>query len=125
MMMACCLSNEKEVNMAVQVLIRRKIMETKAKDVSPLIVKLRSLATIQPGYICGETLNCIDPPGRHEYLVRSTWHSVEDWKKWQHSKERTAVNDRIDQLSREKAEYAIYEPLVGGIIPESNIQGRK
>ena len=49
--------------MAVQVLIRRKIMETKAKEVSPLIVKLRSLATIQPGYICGETLNCIDPPG--------------------------------------------------------------
>jgi hypothetical protein len=47
---------------------------------------------------------------------------VEDWKKWLHSKERTVVNDQIDQLSREKAEYAIYEPLVGGIIPASNIQ---
>jgi antibiotic biosynthesis monooxygenase (ABM) superfamily enzyme len=77
--------------MAVQVLIRRKIMETKAKKVSPLIVKLRSLATIQPGYICGETLNCIDPPGRSEYLVRSTWHTVEDWKKWLHSKERSNI----------------------------------
>ena len=109
--------------MAVQVLIRRKIMETKAKDVAPLIVKLRSLATIQPGYICGETLNCIDPPGRNEYLVRSTWHTGEDWKKWLYSKERTALNDQIEQLSREKAEYAIYEPLVGGIIPASNIQG--
>ena len=109
--------------MAVQVLIRRKILESKAKDVAPLIVKLRSLATIQPGYICGETLNCIDPPGRNEYLVRSTWHTVEDWKKWLYSKERTAVNDQIDQLSREKAEYVIYEPLVGGIIPASNIQG--
>ena len=111
--------------MAVQVLIRRKIMETKAKKMSPLIVKLRSLATIQPGYICGETLNCIDPPDRSEYLVRSTWHSMEDWKKWLHSKERVAVNDQIDQLSREKAEYAIYEPLVGGIIPALNIQGEK
>ena len=109
--------------MAVQVLIRRKIMETKAKEVSPLIVKLRSLATIQPGYICGETLNCIDPPGKKEYLVRSTWHSVDDWKKWLHSKERFAINDRIDKLSGEKAEYAIYEPLVGGIIPASNTQG--
>ena len=108
--------------MAVQVLIRRKIMETKAKEVSPLIVKLRSLATIQPGYICGETLNCIDPPGKKEYLVRSTWHSVDDWKKWLHSKERFAINDRIDKLSGEKAEYAIYEPLVGGIIPASNIR---
>jgi heme oxygenase (mycobilin-producing) len=111
--------------MAVQVLIRRKILETKPKEVSPLIVKLRSLATIQPGYICGETLNCIDPPGRNEYLVRSTWHSVEDWNNWLHSKERSAINDQIDQFSRGKAEYAIYEPLVGGIIPVSNIQGGK
>jgi len=103
--------------MAVQVLIRRKIMETEAKHVPPLIVELRSLATIQPGYICGETLNCIVPPGRKEYLVRSTWHTVEDWKKWLHSKERTAINDQIEQLSRENTEYAIYEPLVGGIIP--------
>jgi len=111
--------------MAVEVLIRRKIMATKAKEVSPLIVKLRSLATIQPGYISGETLNCIDPPGHSEYLVRSTWHSVEDWKKWLHSKERGAVNDQIDQLSRQKAEYAIYQPLVGGIIPASSIQEEK
>ena len=100
-------------------------METKAKEVAPLIVKLRSLATIQPGYICGETLNCIDPPGRSQYLVRSTWNSVEDWKKWLQSKERIAINEQIDQLSREKSEYEIYEPLVGGIIPASNIQGEK
>jgi antibiotic biosynthesis monooxygenase (ABM) superfamily enzyme len=111
--------------MAVQVLIRRKIIETKAKEASPLIVKLRSLATIQPGYICGETLNCIDPPGCNEYLVRSTWHTVKDWKKWLHSKERIVINEQIDQLSQQKSEYAIYEPLVGGIIPASNIPGEK
>jgi antibiotic biosynthesis monooxygenase (ABM) superfamily enzyme len=113
----------KEDTMAVQVLIRRKIMETRENEVSPLIVKLRSLATVQPGYICGETLNCIDPPGRSEYLVRSTWHSVEVWNRWLNSKERASLNDQIDQLSREKAQYAIYEPLVGGIIPASNIEG--
>jgi hypothetical protein len=50
---------------------------------------------------------------------------MEDWEKWLHSKERIAVNDEIDQLSREKAEYTIYEPLVGGIIPVSNIRGRE
>jgi heme-degrading monooxygenase HmoA len=55
-------------------------------------------------------------------LVRSTWHSAADWKKWLHSKERVAVNDQIEQLSREKAEYEIYQPLVGGIIPASNIE---
>jgi heme oxygenase (mycobilin-producing) len=112
--------------MAVQVLIRRKIMETKAKEVSPLIVKLRSLATIQPGYICGETLNCIDPPGRNEYLVRSTWHSVEDWNNWLHSKERSAINDQIDQLSQEKVHlspsWKLYEPETGGSIVKRAIQ---
>ncbi len=43
--------------MAIQVLIRRKVIESKAKELSPLIVKLRSLATIQPGHISGEALN--------------------------------------------------------------------
>ena len=46
--------------MAVEVLIRRKIKQGKAEALAPLIVKLRSLATIQPGYISGETLNCIE-----------------------------------------------------------------
>ena len=58
-------------------------------------------------------------------MVRSAWHSVEDWKKWLHSKERSNINDQIDQLSQEKAEYTIYEPLVGGIIPESTGQAEK
>jgi hypothetical protein len=50
---------------------------------------------------------------------------VEDWKKWLHSKERSNINDQIDQLSQEKAEYTIYEPLVGGIIPSSTDQVAK
>ena len=108
--------------MAVEVLIKRKFIETKAEELAPLIVKLRSFATIQPGYISGETLNCIDPPGRNEYLVRSTWRSVEDWKNWLHSKERSILNDQIDQFAREETEYIIYEPLVGGIIPTSTVR---
>ncbi len=106
--------------MAVEVLIRRKIKEGKAEQVSPLIVKLRSLATIQPGYISGETLSCIDPPGKNEYMVISTWRSVDDWKKWFNSTDRNALDDQIEHLSREKSEYAIYETLVGGIIPAAS-----
>ena len=68
--------------MAVQVLIKRKFVKEKAEELAPLIVNLRSLATMQPGYISGETLKCIDPPDEDEYLVRSTWHSIEDWQKW-------------------------------------------
>ena len=50
---------------------------------------------------------------------------MEDWNNWLHSEERTILDDQIEQLSREKAEYAIYEPLVGGIIPASTGQAEK
>jgi heme-degrading monooxygenase HmoA len=105
-----------EVPMAVEVLIRRKFVKEKAGQLAPLIVKLRSLATIQPGYISGETLKCIDPPDESEYLVRSTWHSIEDWRKWLHSDERTAIQKELDAVLLEKTTYRIYEPLLGGII---------
>ncbi len=101
--------------MAVEVLIRRKFVMEKADELAPLIVKLRSLATLQPGYISGETLRCVDPPGENEYLVRSTWGSAEDWRDWLHSPERDAIQREMDPLLEEETEYRVYEPLVSGI----------
>lgn len=106
--------------MAIEVFIRRKFVKEKSGELAPLIVKLRSLATMQPGYISGETLKCIDPPGEIDYLVISTWQSVEHWEKWLHSKERSSIQEKIDTLTSEKTEYRIYEPLVGGIMPKMN-----
>jgi heme-degrading monooxygenase HmoA len=101
--------------MAVEVLIRRRFIKEKADELAPLIVKLRSLATMQPGYISGETLRCIDPPGESEYLVRSTWGSVEEWRTWLRSEERTAIQKEVDRVLEEETEYKVYEPLVSGI----------
>lgn len=106
--------------MAIEVFIRRKFIKEKADELAPLIVKLRSMATMQPGYISGETLKCIDPPGEIDYLVISTWQSVEYWKKWLLSKERSIIQEQIDTITKEKTEYRIYEPLVGGIMPKIN-----
>jgi heme-degrading monooxygenase HmoA len=103
--------------MAVSVLIRRNFKDTtKAHKLAPLIVKLRSLATMQPGYITGRTFRCLDCTG--EYLVISTWNSLDDWNRWLNSEERRELQDQIDELLGEKAEYRLYEPLVGGIIPK-------
>ncbi len=107
--------------MAVEILIRRKFISKKANEVAPLMVKLRSLALTQTGYISGESLRCIDPPGENEYLVRSTWRSVEDWKNWLNSEVRTGIQKQIDVITGEKTEYKIYEPLVGGIAPKYNV----
>jgi len=109
--------------MAIQVLIRRRFIKEKEAVLAPLVVRLRSLALAQPGYISGETLKCIDPAGDDEYLVRSTWRSVEDWKTWLHSETRTAIQSDIDAITGEATEYRLYEPLVGGIIPKYTDKG--
>ena len=103
--------------MAVSVIIRRTFSDTdKAAKLAPLIVKLRSLATTQPGYITGRTFRCLDCTG--EFLVISTWNSIEDWNRWLNSDQRRQLQDRVDELLGEKTEYRLYEPLVGGIIPK-------
>jgi heme-degrading monooxygenase HmoA len=102
--------------MAIQVIIRRTFEgQEKAQKLAPLIVELRSEAMIQPGYISGATLRCLDCPG--EYLVLSTWNTTDDWNRWLNSDQRKGIQDQIDVLLGEKTEYRIYEPLVGGIVP--------
>ncbi len=103
--------------MAISVMIQRTFKDEEiAAKLSPLIVKLRSLATIQPGYITGRTFRCLDCPG--EYLVISTWNSLDDWNRWLNSEQRMALQKQVDSLLGEKTLYRLYEPLVGGIIPE-------
>ena len=103
--------------MAISVLIKRTFSDKeKAAKLAPLIVKLRSLATIQPGYITGKTYGCMDCPG--EYLVISTWNSLDDWNRWLQSEQRMALQKQVDDLLGEITQYRIYESLVGGIIPQ-------
>ena len=103
--------------MPISVMIQRSFSDAeKAAKLAPLIVKLRSLAAIQPGYLTGKTFRCLDCPG--EYLVISTWNTLDTWNRWLHSEEREAIQNQIDDLLGEKTQYRIYEPLVGGIIPQ-------
>ena len=78
--------------MAVKILIKRSIGQEVAPVVRPLIVELRAHAMKQPGYISGETLKSIERPG--EYLVISTWQSLDEWNKWLNSQDRKILEDR-------------------------------
>lgn len=98
--------------MSIEVLIKRKVKQGgQARQLIPLILQLRSIATRQPGYISGTTLSNIEHP--EECLVVSKWESVEHWERWRHSKERADIDGKIDALTGEKTEYNIYEPMVG------------
>ena len=95
--------------MAVKILITRSIGQEVAPAIRPLIIELRAHAMKQAGYISGETLKCIDRPG--EYLVISTWESVNDWNKWLNSQERKILEDKIDIITGKPTEYATYVQL--------------
>ncbi len=95
--------------MAVKILIKRSIGQDVAPILRPLILELRAHAMKQPGYISGETLKCIDRPG--EYLVISTWESLDDWNRWLDSVERQELEDKIDAITGRTTEYSTYVQL--------------
>jgi antibiotic biosynthesis monooxygenase (ABM) superfamily enzyme len=92
--------------MAVKIVIRRKVPKEKEKEILPLLIQMRSLATAQPGYISGETLINIENPV--DFLVISTWQSLDNWKGWVSNKQRAEIQEKIDALLGEKTEYSCY-----------------
>jgi len=100
--------------MAIEVLIKRRVKQgPQARKVVPLILRMRALATFQPGYISGETLCNLDNP--EDCLVISRWESREYWETWFYSKERSEIQKKIEQITGEKTEYTIYAPMVARI----------
>ena len=92
--------------MAVKVLIKRKIPESKAREIIPLFRQMRSLAMNQKGYISGETLRNLENP--EEFLVISSWQSSEEWTNWLKSSERQQIQSQIDVLLGGRTHYEIF-----------------
>ena len=95
--------------MAIKILIKRSVGQEMAQVVRPLLIELRAHAMQQPGYISGETLKCIDRPG--EYLVISTWQSLDEWNKWLEIKKKKILEDKIDSITGSTTEYSAYVQL--------------
>jgi heme-degrading monooxygenase HmoA len=43
-----------------------------------------------------------------DFIVISTWQSVEAWKTWEASKGRAEIQNKIDTLLGEKSSYGVY-----------------
>ncbi|UCE53531.1 MAG: antibiotic biosynthesis monooxygenase [Desulfobacterales bacterium] len=91
----------------IRVHIKRKVPQAKEEDLKLLINQLRAMTMSQPGYITGETLKRVDKPG--ENLVVAKWQSLRSWNNWFQSKQRSEIQDKIDQLLGKKTQYEIYE----------------
>ncbi|MEJ2155917.1 MAG: antibiotic biosynthesis monooxygenase [Desulfobacteraceae bacterium] len=99
--------------MTIRVLMTRRVPQmTAGMDVtilpklSELLIELRNLANQQPGYISGETLRNVDD--RKEYLVISTWKSLEAWQGWLGNETRRRVEDQVDALLGASTVYKVY-----------------
>jgi heme-degrading monooxygenase HmoA len=99
--------------MTIRVLMTRRIPQmTSGMDVailpklSELLVELRNIANLQPGYISGETLRNLDD--RDEYVVISTWKSRDAWDRWLANDKRREVENQIDALLGASTVYKVY-----------------
>jgi len=100
-------SQEKgEKIMAVKIVISRRVPIYKEAEVTPLMLQLRAKAMAKPGYISGETLREMD--NSEEWMVISTWESLDAWKSWLSSPERAEVQDKIDAILGEKTQYRVF-----------------
>ncbi|RTZ99530.1 MAG: antibiotic biosynthesis monooxygenase [Deltaproteobacteria bacterium] len=92
--------------MSVKVLITRTVPRDKSLEMVQLFREMRALAAVQPGYISGETMKSNDRPDT--FLVISTWESSDDWEKWLLSRDRQAVQEKIDGLLGGKTSYEMF-----------------
>jgi heme-degrading monooxygenase HmoA len=93
--------------MTVKILIKRKVSADKAAKLKDLVMQLRAISVKQPGYVTGESLKSVENPD--QYVVISTWDSVNAWKAWLGSQERAVIQNQIDALLGAKTEYEVYE----------------
>jgi heme oxygenase (mycobilin-producing) len=80
----------------IRVMIERRCHQGKEKELRDLLIELRSEALRQLGYISGETLRDWENPSN--FVVISTWTTLEAWKTWQTARQRLAVEEMMDTL---------------------------
>ncbi len=80
----------------IKVLLERTIKGKHVLEIARLLRRMRVLALQQPGYISGETLHEVDHP--NNYLVISSWASIDHWHTWVTSQERQQLQSEIDLL---------------------------
>jgi heme oxygenase (mycobilin-producing) len=75
-------------------------------NLNELLFELRNMANHQPGYISGETMRNVED--RNEYLVISTWKSLEAWKRWMANENRAEKEGHVDVLLGSPTVYKVY-----------------
>lgn len=100
--------------MLAKIIIKRKFTREGAKDVLPLLTKMRSRAMNQPGYVSGETLT--DFTNQQSVAVIATWESMEDWLNWKENPERKNIEAMLEVFQLGPTVYEEY--ILGAFLPK-------
>ena len=92
--------------MMVRIIIDRRVKKGKEAEFFDLLKELRSKAISSEGYISGETLRALSD--RYNYVVVSTWQSVDAWRNWEKNVKRTKILARIEKIMVRPTKTKIY-----------------
>jgi antibiotic biosynthesis monooxygenase (ABM) superfamily enzyme len=96
----------KEVSMVAKIIIKRRFVEGKTKQILALLNEIRSKAMNFPGYMSGETLSKKEFP--LNMAVISTWQTMEDWLRWKESPERKKYEEMLAIFQTRPTEFEEY-----------------
>ena len=84
--------------MSITALIIRqyKEREIEVREANRINLQLRALATVQPGFISGQSMFSIDNPNK--IFVLSKWNEREDWENWTATASRKDFYKKIEKL---------------------------
>ncbi len=100
--------------MHAKILIKRKFIKGKKKEIIALLKELRFGALHRPGYISGETLSSVDQP--QTLMVIGTWQDMASWHNWQENDTRKTLERMLEIYQEGSTEYE--EFTLGGFIEE-------
>lgn len=92
--------------MSVKILIKRRFKAEKVQDASSMLIKARTNAMGNKGYISTETLVNYDDP--QSVLIISMWQTKEDWDAYKESDMRKEHEEQHSQLFEGSASYEVF-----------------
>jgi len=98
----------KEKKMSIAVLITRQFKkgEIEVQVAIKINLQLRALATVQPGYISGQSMISEDNPNK--IIILSRWASREDWENWIATPTRKEFYKKIEKFLEYPEEIEVF-----------------
>ena len=100
--------------MQAKIIIKRKFVKGRQREILALLRELRSGALQQPGYISGETLS--DPQDPQTLVVIGSWQDMESWITWKENDTRKTLEKMLETYQQTSSEYL--ELTLGTFIEE-------